>query len=949
MSDAPPRRLPIRLSIVGVVLVALLFLPTTGRAAPLLPQSNPDTIFNQTCQAGACLTMVGPRLASVDSQRGLLLNAIFSALLGNSVNLTVLDWNAIATADIDVVQVLDVLESDLQLASPQQVLDANITLLQFLNATADVAHADGNTATVSALNALHVVVAPLTGTIRLGDLIQSDFPNGALAVVEMDILSLLTGVISLFNYENVLTTPQPVSVSGSTLGLNNVADTQLYAQVIEPPIVKCGPAGTQFYSAEIRLKLNINTVVAPLRVSVLGLGQVSVSLTQLGLYLDVARAQGTLTFVDTLAPQVDVNVQPGMVNAYLGTISDSVFFNRDSVITPAMVSYGTIGHVTVGNLMASLKGKADALGNTNNANLTFNGPFPQSKTVGTSATFISNLVSTLVNDLELQVTPNILGVLLNTVLNVVRPLVNNAITPILSNILGGLVDPLLGLLGVGIGEADVTVLNVGTAQAYGMCLPTPTATPTETATNTPTSTNTSTATATNTPTATATPTVTPTNTPTVTPTETATPTNTPVPLQTIGGLIWLESESADGQRQPAETTRLADIPLNLRDAGTGLVLATTVTDSNGQYSFLNQPAGTYYVEISAEAFEAGQFLDGYGLTISDTGDDLTDSDFYTNVNGYYAVATVVLIPTQDQNHIDAGVTLLSCQPVGLDIYYLLDTSASMGEVYTGATNKLEAAKEAIENTNALVSNWNNGSRVGLMAHYGANADDDYGLTEALFSPRIPLTLDFNSVNTALDNTVALGSTATALGLRTAANFMAIESNSTNKPVIVLLTDGVPTVDYETFEILDLGDGEYIISAQGYVYLDTHVSSINLHTMQSGSASPGFRSIGEVRALGVDYSGTYEGIYEWNGHFYKYYSGKAMADTMDAANYALSLFQNPTNPLTVHGIAIQGQGATFNATIIDYVATQGNGVFIQPNNLSQLLEALTTSVQASACS
>jgi uncharacterized membrane protein len=944
MSDAPPRRLRMLLSVVGVVLIVLCCLPTTTHATPLPSQPITTTSNNLNCQSGACLTMVGPRLASVNSQRGLLLNAIFSALLGNSVNLTVLDWNAIATAELDVIQLLGVLQSDLQLASPQQVLDTDLTLLQVLNAAVDVAHADGNTAAVNALNAINVVIAPLTGTIRLGDLIQSDFPDGALAVLEMDILSLLTGVISLFNYENVLTTPQPISVSGSALGLPNVAETQLYAQVIEPPIVKCGPAGTEFYSAEIRIKLNINTLVAPIRVNLLGLGQVSVSLTQLGLYLDVARAQGSINFIDTLSPQVGVQVKPGIVNAYLGTISDSIFFNRDAVITPAVVTYGTIGQVTVGGLTASLKGKADALGNTTNANLNFNGPFPQTKTVGTSATFISNLISTLVNDLELQVTPNILGLLLNTVLNIVRPLVNNLITPILSNVLGGLVDPLLGLLGIGIGEADVTVLSVGSAQMYGACLPTPTPTatpspsntPTETPlpTNTPTNTPTPTVTASNTPTETPLPTntSTATNTPTSTPTETPlpSPTATAIPLQTIHGMVWLDS-NVDGQQQATETTRFANIALNLFDA-TGTLVTTGTTNAEGQYTFTALPAGSYTLEIPAEVFGGNQPLNGYGLTVEDVGADETDSDYYDSIGGYYAAATVTLVAGQDQNHVDAGVQSLSCEPVGLDIYYVLDTSSSMEQSYPGAVNKLEAAKEAISAANDLVESLSPESRVGLLPFYGTNPSNGntVGVT---VDPLVFLTNDYDTFDGYMAMLDPIGFTPTAQAIRASAFWLWAETNGTNKPILILLSDGVPSVSYDPDTFPDP-------MSMGFAYEQDEVDDVNIRDGRGR-----FVSIGDVRSMGriLPY-----GTYTKEGQVYTYTTAKPVADTMESVKYALN--EMGLDNLTMHGIAIQGNGpiSTFNDGIIEYVADAGNGVFVNPNSLSTLLDALETTILDSSC-
>jgi len=53
-------------------------------------------------------------------------------------------------------------------------------------------------------------------------------------------------------------------------------------------------------------------------------------------------------------------------------------------------------------------------------------------------------------------------------------------------------------------------------------------------------------------------------------------------------------------------------------------------------------------------------------------------------------------------------------------------------------------------------------------------------------------------------------------------------------------------------------------------------------------------------------------------------------------------------LTMHGIAIQGQGNTFNVNIIEYVATKRERLFVQATNLNNLLDALQIAVQESAC-
>src|SRR5262249_42450137 len=121
-------------------------------------------------------------------------------------------------------------------------------------------------------------------------------------------------------------------------GINTVV---VYAQVIEPPIID--PVvyqGDQFYSAAIRLKLDVDLVdfTAPTNANV--------TITQMQVYADVARAQGVVTLVDGLRQAVTVEASHGVANLYVGSISDSLFFNRTHVINPTTdLGFGTIGQV----------------------------------------------------------------------------------------------------------------------------------------------------------------------------------------------------------------------------------------------------------------------------------------------------------------------------------------------------------------------------------------------------------------------------------------------------------------------------------------------------------------------------------------------------------------------------------------------------------------------------
>src|SRR5437879_2467504 len=278
----------------------------------------PSSNVRAACSGGPCVG-AGPRLASVDSSRGVLLNALLGDLLGTSVNLTVADWNAIAQGDVNLASYLNALQTQVGVSSPSQALSANAILVQLVSAMAVAAQADGNTVLVNALNTLKPQVAGLSGTIRLGDLLSVSLPNGALSSVKLNTLDLVTGAIQLYNYRNVLTTPSPVTISGSAIGLGSVINSiQLYAQVIEPPTYVCGGVGTQFHTAAVRVKLNVDLVDLQPNASALNapptITGASVTIAQVQLYVEVARAEGAVASVDAVSHAVTVQATPGVAD-----------------------------------------------------------------------------------------------------------------------------------------------------------------------------------------------------------------------------------------------------------------------------------------------------------------------------------------------------------------------------------------------------------------------------------------------------------------------------------------------------------------------------------------------------------------------------------------------------------------------------------------------------------
>ncbi|MCR5867817.1 hypothetical protein [Aquincola sp. J276] len=412
----------------------------------------------QACADGGCVS-AGPRLASISSTRAVLLNGLLGQLAGSSVNLGVADWQALASGELNLLPVLGALQAQLGVSSPTTALHSSIGLGQVLAAAASAATASGHTGVAAALGALQPQLALAAGTLRLGDLLVTD---GGLGETRINALALVTGAVQLYNHRNLLTTPVPVGLSGSALGLGGlVQGVQLQAQVLEPPTYVCGPAGTGFHSAAMRVKLGIDLLALNIHTGMLtalvGVSSASLQLSHLDLYVEVARADGLLTAVDAVAGALTVQATPGVADLYLGVIPDALFFNRSRAVNPATdLQPGVVGALKINALNVAVTAKGSARGQAPSATpLAFSGPYPQTRTASTGAGFAHALVGSLVGSLSVGVSPG-LGLLDAVVLPVLRTLVQGAVSPLLGQLLGGLVDPLLELLGLRLGEVDVT-------------------------------------------------------------------------------------------------------------------------------------------------------------------------------------------------------------------------------------------------------------------------------------------------------------------------------------------------------------------------------------------------------------------------------------------------------------------------------------------------------------
>lgn len=418
---------------------------------------------------GACIT-AGPRLASVDTNKSALLGPLLGGLLGTGVSLNAVDWNALAGGDLNLLNFLKVLQTQLNLSSPSQVLAANITPAQIATALSVEAQAEARPSVANALSGLASQLNNAGATVRLGDLLNVTADTGSLGSTTINALDMLTGVVQLYNRRNVLTTPTPVGISGGVLAASGIVNSlQLYAQVIEPPVYTCGPAGSTFHSAAVRIKLKMDLItLAPVTDTLVGTGllqSASLAIGKLDVYVDVARGEGSLTAVSAATKAVTLQVAPGVSDIYIGKIDDNVFFNRSRSIQNSDVDFGTIGSLQAAalglvsvnipiDIKSIVRGQAPF-----SSSVTMSGTFPQTRTVSSSAVFVTNAANSLVTNLQIRSLPA-LGLLQGVVEPLVKTLVTKTVTPLIAPVLSGVADPLLKLLGIGLGEVVVTVEGI---------------------------------------------------------------------------------------------------------------------------------------------------------------------------------------------------------------------------------------------------------------------------------------------------------------------------------------------------------------------------------------------------------------------------------------------------------------------------------------------------------
>lgn len=388
---------------------------------------------------------IGSRAASLD---GGILNALLGGLLGTTLSLKVMDYQALVSTNVNLLHVLDALAIDLNLIAGaySQVAQAEITygqLLKALGKTTGVTPAVGAVLSglEKTLNQTQVKLR-LEEIVALGPLSENLIGQGNNLSVTATLMDILTAAATAANGSKQIA----IDLANTVPGL---ASVKLNVAIGEPPVGTppnaVGAPGTIVRTAQTRVSL---------KVAVDGLTALAGLKVEVPLYLELAHAEAKLADIRCYGTarnngSVDVDVVPGVASIGLGNVNQTAFEN-----------FGTTPRVTkatlVNALLVGIDGKADInAGNLTKKKLTFSANEINAgtvKNVSTSDT-LTSLVTTLLKRLELDIK---LGPLAIGTPTLVTQALADTLT-LLTKPLDTVLYNLLLTLGVRIGEADVKV------------------------------------------------------------------------------------------------------------------------------------------------------------------------------------------------------------------------------------------------------------------------------------------------------------------------------------------------------------------------------------------------------------------------------------------------------------------------------------------------------------
>ncbi|MBP7703805.1 MAG: hypothetical protein KA105_00810 [Caulobacter sp.] len=390
---------------------------------------------------------LGSRLASLN---GGVANALLTQLTGSSVSLSVMDYNALADADVDLLEYLDALkvDADLTAATYDEVLSSNVSTGQALTVLSTLLDDKGEDVAAAAVKKIAVAAgdatpAELDKLIDLGPYAAQDHVAGASgAGVALSALDLSNATLLVAGGGRQVQLDLGTSVPG-------LADVDAWLAIGERPnnsawLTVASDGSSTIRTAQTRLYVETKLLTGGL------LG--ALAQIKLPLYVEAASAEAKLQSMNCGANSAVLSVKPSLGDVWIGEIDKTKLNDFKTKITPTsavladvlnLITAKTSAHAQLGGQTwhSVSFSKADIAAGT-------------VKTVSTTDT-VTALTSSLVKDLGVEV--KVLGLLKLLISDSAATKVIGGLLTAAAPSLDGVLNSLTSLLGVRLGEADVRV------------------------------------------------------------------------------------------------------------------------------------------------------------------------------------------------------------------------------------------------------------------------------------------------------------------------------------------------------------------------------------------------------------------------------------------------------------------------------------------------------------
>jgi len=303
--------------------------------------------------ANKAMFSVGTRLAAV---RDGLANRILSSLVGTSVSLSAMDYEALVNANVRIDDVLNALSGELDItgASFDKVLDAKVTLAQFSRALALAAEGSND----PAATALSNLARQLAGSTRrfeprsildlgtLGGLTTGEGTQGLSATLSA--FDMLRAAAVMANGKNQVAVDLKLDIPGVSRAILTIAigERQQYSA-----LAAVGEPGSRVRTAQLKLRLVVE---------IGGTGPLAAATLRLPLYVEAAHADARLAEVacdaDGGSPRAAVAVKPGLARAAIADVTDAQMslpgfrLSRARIVTTPVATITGLAVIEASNL-----------------------------------------------------------------------------------------------------------------------------------------------------------------------------------------------------------------------------------------------------------------------------------------------------------------------------------------------------------------------------------------------------------------------------------------------------------------------------------------------------------------------------------------------------------------------------------------------------------------------